>query len=363
MSVIDRELRFPSSDPGIELSGVETRNERSPVRAKLLLVAGSGPQDRDQTVAGLPTFGLLREALAEAGFAALSFDRRGVGESDGSWLDGCGAREIEDLLAVARRWVGAEPRVPLFLLGHSQGGLFALEAAPHLPDLAGLVLLATSGRPGRETLETQHRRICALEGWDDAEIEDSLALKQACFDLLQATTDRCSPDDTARLRDRLQQIVDDFYRERDVAPENLRDELDAIIDDLMEWEWRYLLRTDPAEACRRIVVPVLIATGTRDVQTEPAVDPALLSTNLAGASTTLVEVQDANHLFQVEGRETGGARNRAELTLGPPMDSALLDPLVEWLSNRLDDDSPVRGTVRSCSADDRPVGADGSDRR
>jgi pimeloyl-ACP methyl ester carboxylesterase len=352
MSVIDRELRLPSSDPGIELAGVEARNAHSPARAKLLLVAGSGPQDRDQTVAGLPTFKLLRDALAEAGFAALSFDRRGVGDSDGSWLDGSGAREIEDLLAAARRWTDAEPKVPLFLIGHSQGGLFALEAAPRVPELAGLVLLATSGRPGRETLETQHRRICALEGWDDAAIEDSLALKQACFDLLQATADPRSGDETVRLRDRLQQIVDNFYRVRGVAPETLRDELDAMIDDLMEWEWRYLLRADPA-ACRGIAVPVFIATGSRDVQTEPAVDPALLSNHLEGVSTTIVVVRDANHLFQVEGRETEGARDRAEAPLGPPMDPTLLGPLIEWLSSQLGDDSSGHSTNRSRSASDR----------
>ena len=131
--------------------------------AMMLIIPGSGPTDRDGNnplgVRG-GTYRLLAEGLAERGIGSVRIDKRGMFASSAAVAD-ANAVTIDDYVADVGAWIGVirkETGVScVWLLGHSEGGLVVLAAAQKLPDICGLVLVSTAGRPLGEVLRTQLR--------------------------------------------------------------------------------------------------------------------------------------------------------------------------------------------------------------
>jgi uncharacterized protein len=131
--------------------------------AMMLIIPGSGPTDRDgNNPLGVraTTYKLLAEGLAERGIGTVRIDKRGMFGSGAAVAD-ANAVTIDDYVADVAAWIAVirrETGVPcVWLLGHSEGGLVALAAAQKLPDICGLVLMSTAGRPLGEVLRTQLR--------------------------------------------------------------------------------------------------------------------------------------------------------------------------------------------------------------
>ena len=118
----------------------------------VVLVGGSGPADRDETTFNIPIFGQLADALADAGYLVLRYDKRGVGQSGGRAEAAVLADYAEDLRAVAK-YVSERKDVDskrLAVLGHGDGGSVAMMAAAKDKRVAALVLVATNGVTGAE---------------------------------------------------------------------------------------------------------------------------------------------------------------------------------------------------------------------
>jgi pimeloyl-ACP methyl ester carboxylesterase len=197
----DLDVRIPAN--GFSLAGTLSRPEGSstaPLPA-VILVAGSGPTDRDEKVAGIPIFGQLANALADAGFMVLRYDKRGVGQSGGRPESAALADYVEDVRA-AIRMMGERKDVDrrrIALVGHSEGGSLALLAASKTDRVAAVALLGTIGGTGAElnlyqvthaaersnrpeaeraaTIDLQRRIQAAVltgKGWDDLELPDAV---------------------------------------------------------------------------------------------------------------------------------------------------------------------------------------------
>jgi uncharacterized protein len=131
--------------------------------AMALIIPGSGPTDRDGNnplgVKGA-TYRLLAEGLAEHGIGTVRIDKRGLFASSAAVADG-NAVTIDDYVADVGAWIEVIRKDTgvscVWLLGHSEGGLIALAAAQKLPDICGLILVSTAGRPLGEVLRTQLR--------------------------------------------------------------------------------------------------------------------------------------------------------------------------------------------------------------
>jgi pimeloyl-ACP methyl ester carboxylesterase len=135
------DMSFPSGD--ITLAGTLWLPAGHGPHPGVVMVGGSGPTDRDNDVLFPP----IRAHLLGAGFAVLSYDKRGVGESSGDWL----TSSYDDLAAdavAAVRLLRSQPQVDaasVGMFGHSEGGWVVLRAAAQIPDLAYVV---TNSGPG-----------------------------------------------------------------------------------------------------------------------------------------------------------------------------------------------------------------------
>ena len=287
----------------------------------MVLLTGSGPLDRDESIAGVRPFRVLRHELAARGFAAVSWDDRGVGESTGDYLATDDSELASDVGAVVGFIRRRLPETPVVLAGHSQGALIAARVADTIA-LDGLVLMAGAFRPGRQVLESQHRRICETEGWTIEDIESSLAFKRECFDVLESYHVRLDEKTDSAMRAELRRVADRWGMDEGEAS--------VIVEDLAEWEWRYLLRHRGEHHLSRITCPTLLFVGDRDVQLDPVIEVDFARRQLEEGACNDVEavvLRDLNHLFQ----ETSDGSLSAYPELGEPFHARAVSTLVGWL--------------------------------
>lgn len=152
-----------ASDSGRVLAGTFTlaasAGDRG-ARGAVLLIGGSGPQDRDGTRPDVPGYAPLRDfadSLAARGMHVLRLDDRGVGGSTGAFL-GATSLDFARDAQVALRWLRAQPAVSrVAVVGHSEGALVAMLVARHDSLMAGVVLLGAASRSGREIARWQRQ--------------------------------------------------------------------------------------------------------------------------------------------------------------------------------------------------------------
>jgi hypothetical protein len=156
----DVDVSIPGN--GFNLAGTLTTPPAAAARMRypaVVLVPGSGPIDRDSTVAGVPIFAQLAGALAERGVIVLRYDKRGVGQSGGRTETATLQDFAEDLRAVVR-WMEKRQDVDkkrIAVAGHSEGGWIALLAASREKKIASLILTGTAATPGTELILEQQR--------------------------------------------------------------------------------------------------------------------------------------------------------------------------------------------------------------
>ena len=206
----------------------------------IVLLAGSGPVDRDETVAGIPILSQLAGALAERGFLVLRYDKRGVGQSGGR-SETVTQRDYADDLVGVVKWLAKRDDVDsrrIAVAGHSEGGDIAMLAAPREKKISALVLIATNGTTGAELiLEQQLHELDRLK-LTDAEKTEKIELQKQ----IQAA------------------VVSGKGWES--IPEDVRKQADT------PW-FRSMLLFDPAAIMPRIKQPILIIQGDLDTQVRP----------------------------------------------------------------------------------------------
>lgn len=141
----EEELTIPVSGSSVVLSGsLALPKEGKAPYPTLILITGSGPQDRDETVFGHKPFLDITRRLTEAGFAVFRYDDRGVGKSTGIFMASHVQDFVRDAEAVVKAMKEHKAVNPqrIFLLGHSEGSYIASKVASQDRSLAGIVSLA-----------------------------------------------------------------------------------------------------------------------------------------------------------------------------------------------------------------------------
>ena len=146
----DEEIRIPAN--GFSLAGTVSKPANATGKLPaVILVGGSGPTDRDELVFGIPILGQIADALADAGFIVLRYDKRGVGQSGGRTEVGARSSTLPTTRAAVKVLSDRKDvdRKRIAVVGHSEGGWIALMAAKD-KRVAAVGLVATAGVTGRE---------------------------------------------------------------------------------------------------------------------------------------------------------------------------------------------------------------------
>jgi len=293
--------------------------------AAVVLITGSGPQNRDEALAGHKPFLVLADALARHAIAALRCDDRGTGQSTGDYATATTFDFVGDVLAevAALRMRADISPARLGLVGHSEGAIIAPIAAVRSSDVKFVVLLATPAVPGRETLELQSAALGKAKGATDAQLAEAAAIQREVYAILE--TEKDGPAAAKKLRERYAAL-----------PESERQEIgpavaDAQIKQVTAPWFRTFLTLDPRVFLRQLAVPVLALQGERDLQVLPGANlPELRKALRDKPDVTIRELPGLNHLLQACQTGLPDEYARIDETLSP----VVLSLVVDWIGQR-----------------------------
>ncbi|MFO0890744.1 MAG: alpha/beta fold hydrolase [Isosphaeraceae bacterium] len=316
---------------GIRLAGtLGLPGEDGPYPA-LLLIPGSGKQDRDETVSGHRPFRVWADHLIGRGLAVLRLDDRGVGLSGGDKDQATHAELLEDLGAALDFLTARDDIDPrrLGVLGHSEGAILVAGLAATDSRVSLAVLLAGPGLAGDQVVLRQAETLSRAGGASEEEIAHERRMNTQAFQLAR------SDDEATAIRPR---VVETIRRHLGSWPGGLEigaDEQEAqaevMADVVLAPAFRSLLRADPSSALRQLRCPVLALNGQRDLQVEPEtnLDAIRRALDAHRHPFTIVElVPGVNHLFQ----ECATGRIEEYESIVEDVSSRVLSLVADWIA-------------------------------
>lgn len=307
----------------------------------VLLVSGSGPQDRDEALMGHKPFLVLADALARRGIAVLRCDDRGVGGSTGSYATAVTDDFMSDAVVEFGTLANIEgvDTARLGMIGHSEGGLVAPMAVVHMDEQhatqpasaarpAFIVMMAGTGVNGDAILREQNKRILLATGLTEAQIAPAVAAHAAYLDAVKsgATGDVLR---TSAKKLVLAQIALGGTDPTTIPEAALEAQVDAAIAQVgSPWMKRFLV-LDPAVSLRKVKCPSLVLNGTLDTQVDAVqnVPPIEAALKVSGAPATVKVMPGLNHLFQRAQTGAIDEYSKIEITIDPEV----LDVIASWV--------------------------------
>lgn len=293
------EITIPTNDTEIEGSLV-LRNEQSPL---VVLVSGSGGENRNLDIGGFQIFQSLAARLYKEGYSTFRYDDPGVGGSTGN--TDVTLQELAMILSdiVQNLKMEYTERISgIVLLGHNQGGLVASMAANETEEIDGIVLAATPFVPGDENIEQQIRKISEVKEVSDEIIQRNLAFQEKIYAVVRQDGGWKPIEDELAMR--LQNQIEKLPLEHQNALGDMSAFIQSQIDRQLEtaksrW-FKSWIETDPITVFEKIQVPVLAVFGEKDTQVLPK-ENSDKADSLASVSDLYLQtviIPEANHLFQ-----------------------------------------------------------------
>ncbi len=310
------EMRYENPQrPGAQLAGTLTLPSGQGPFPAVLLVTGSGAQDRDQTLFEHKPFLVIADYLTRRGVAVLRVDDRGVGGSTGATPHDTTADYATDVEA-GIAWLKARREIDprrIGLLGHSEGGVIAPIVASRDPTIAFVVLLAGPGVTGADVIVEQVRALARAAGAPAAVAEQSAQMQRGLMDLLLRT-----PDDAAA-RD----AITAYFTQRGAPVPDA-----ATLRQLLSPWYRHYIAHDPRPALRTLKMPVLALLGGKDTQVPVNQNlPALRDALQDNPRSQVVALPSLNHLFQTA--TTGGVEEYGRIT--ETIAPSVLERIADWI--------------------------------
>lgn len=311
----EQEIKITNPEQGNTIAGTFTFPKGAGSYPAVILITGSGAQDRDETIFGHKPFWVLADYLTCKGFAVFRYDDRGVNSSTGN----LSVSTIEDLstdVLAAVNYLKKQSAVnpqKIGLIGHSEGGLTASLAAAENTDIAFVVLMAAPGIIGSEIICDQVGDITRLQGASEEEVRQNMNLQRKILDIVKQEKDS---------RIAMKKLKDVVHADKH-----------AQIKILLSPKYRSLISFDPALVLINVKCPVLALIGSKDIQVKAGKNLDAISKILkAGGNTDFQtkEILGVNHLFQTA--ETGAVSEygRIEETIS----SRVLEVISDWLKNK-----------------------------
>jgi pimeloyl-ACP methyl ester carboxylesterase len=312
------DVTFFNARDSITLAGTLTFPAGGGKFPVVILISGSGPQNRNEELVGHKPFLVLADHLTRNGIAVLRYDDRGVGMSKGNFNKATTADFANDVdAAVAYLKTRKETDLKkIGLIGHSEGGIIAPMVAARNRDVGYIVLMAGPGVNGKDVLELQVELMSKAAGAGEADAKKEAKQIREITDILTMN------GDSSVISSAFWAYINNAYAN---LPDSTRKQVSrpqfAMQYARLNTPWmKYFLSYDPATALEKIKIPVLALNGSKDLQVWapqnlPAIEKALKK---AGNKKYVIrELPGLNHLFQE--CKTGGSDEYGEIeqTLSP----------------------------------------------
>ncbi len=300
------DVTYPNPDGGHTMAGTFTRPADGGPFPAVILISGSGPQDRNEALMGHRPFLVLADHLTRRGIAVLRYDDRGVGQSTGAFATATTPDFASDALAAVAYLKTRDDVNPsaIGLAGHSEGGVVAPIAAAESDDVSYIVLMAGTGVNGERILYAQAALMLRAGGATEDEIASNRARQERIFEVLKSEPDleRAGQAIEAIIRASLETASDAELAQVGITDSALAETVIAAQVQQLNTPWfRYFLTYEPAEMIEQVTVPVLAINGEKDLQVPYEENLREIEAALQRGGNTRYEIHsfpDLNHLFQ-----------------------------------------------------------------
>jgi len=320
----EEEIVFINENDGVEISGTLTIPEGEGLHPAVILISGSGAQDRDESSMGHKPFLVIADYLTRNGIAVLRYDDRGAGKSEGDHLQATTEINSEDVI-YAERFLQSRKELygnKIGLIGHSEGSIIAAIAAVKDTNIAYIVLLGAPGLSIEDNLYLQNTLIRRADGVDENVIEQYNKIQRNIFSIIKE-----EPDDSMAF-EKLR-VAYTLNRYPLLSNEQKRN-IDETIKSRLTPYFRDIINCKPAEILRKVQCPVLAISGEYDLQAPPEqnlpeIEKALKSGN--NNNYKIIELPGINHMMQTSHKGTISEYSEIEETVSPEV----LKSISEWI--------------------------------
>lgn len=331
-SYLVEEVSYENPSAGITISGTLTLPKSQGPFAAVLLIAGSGPFDRDESIFGHKPFWVIADHLTKQGIAVLRVDKRGVGKSTGNYKGATTEDFANDALAGVAYLKSRSDVKKIGLIGHSEGGIIAPLSASKSKDISFIVLLAGTAVNGEKVVDEQYTLLQRANGVEEEKIQREKSFMEKIWAVLKKEK---NDDSTKELRDvitsHLAQMTEEekkstFWWLDDAVP-------DVIIQSVDNPWYRFFITYDPSATLKKVKIPVLALYGEKDLQVSPKQNLPVIAQVLkesGNKDSIVIEIPKLNHCFQT--CSTGSVKEYPEIeeTFSP----IALQTITDWIAKR-----------------------------
>lgn len=320
-SYYSEDITFENEKAGISLAGTLTLPQKDGVFPVVILISGSGPQNRNEELSGHKPFLVLSDYLTKNGIAVLRYDDRGTAQSNGDFKTATSfdfATDVESAIAYLKTRKEINKK-KIGLVGHSEGGIIAPMVASKSKNVAFIILLAGSGVSGDKILLAQQRLIGSASGIDESTLTKNGELNKGAFEIVKKS------NDTEQLKTDLAE-----YLKQNNVPEN---EISLSVNQITSPWMINFIKYDPSISLEKVKCPVLALNGEKDLQVPSKMNLEAIKNALTkggNKNVTTMELPNLNHLFQE--CETGSPNEYAtiEQTISP----TALTEILKWIQTK-----------------------------
>ena len=324
------EVIFHNDKAAVNLAGTLTLPEGEGNFPAVVLISGSGPQDRNEEILGHKPFLVIADYLTRNGIAVLRYDDRGVGKSKGFFSLANSADFATDA-AAAMEYLKTRQEIDstkIGLVGHSEGGLIAPMVAADSKEVAFIVLLAGTGISGDALLLKQEELIARASGVSEERIAKSKLRNKELFFLVRQFDNRDA------LKKVLADKINEFIDEEETVAFTEEMDREAYVNQQVSklanpW-MMYFLKHNPATDLQKVTCPVLAVNGSTDLQVPATENLSAIKAALeqgGNQEVTVKEYTGLNHLFQESETGSPDEYGAIEQTFSP----LVLAEVTEWI--------------------------------
>ncbi|KAA6302122.1 MAG: Esterase EstD [Candidatus Ordinivivax streblomastigis] len=325
----EEEVFFENTKADITLAGTLTLPKKEGSFPVVVLISGSGAQNRDEELMGHKPFLVLADYLTKNGIAVLRFDDRGTAASTGNFQTAtsfdfskdveAGVKYLQTRKEINKKKIG--------LAGHSEGGIIAPMLASHSKDIAFIILLAGTGIPGKQLLLAQQELIAKASGMNEMDSQKAKAINTKVFETVVKSKNQ--EQLKAELTEYLTQVLKD---NPEINPQGMSEDvfIQSQVDGIASPWMQYFIQYNPATALEKVKCPVLAINGTKDLQVPAKINLDAIKAALTKGGNqhvTTKEFPGLNHLFQECATGLPAEYATIEQTFAP----IVLEEILKWI--------------------------------
>ena len=330
------EIEFTNAKENINLAGTLTLPQKKEKSSAVILIAGSGPNDRDETIFGHKPFWVLADYLSRNGIAVLRYDKRGVEKSGGEYFTAT-TQDFADDAEAALNYLKSRKEIDsssIGLIGHSEGGIIAPMIASQNKDVKFLVLMAGLGVSGIELSLAQNQFAFNKASLSDKEKDSLNEILKKVFTSTDNWTEYVGSEaERSALKDELNILWQNLPMKirGQVTKETFIEKTTANI--ATPW-FRHFLKVNPPIYLQKLSIPVLAINGEKDTQVDYKSNLSAIESALIEGGNIKYEIKtypNLNHLFQ----ESNTGEIDEYVKIEQTISTKVLSDITKWIEAQI----------------------------